>query len=131
MATSRRRKNEASSESGQQRHLPGRSLPQDDPVGAPALESRQAHHRTEERTLVSRPQDIGAEFEVEFSERHGLRKVPGSGSQWHSKLDAHGLGVRWSLKATKHGSYTIDSKDLWELVQSHAPGEDGAMRTEP
>lgn len=77
---------------------------------------------------MSRPQDIGPEFEKEFAEQHGLRRVPGSGAQWHSKLDAHGKGVRWSLKATKHGSYTITQQDLWELEQAHAPGSDGDMR---
>lgn len=78
--------------------------------------------------MVNRPQDIGDEFEAEFAERHGLRRVPGSGAQWHSKLDAHGKGVRWSLKATKYAGYTISEHDLGELLLAHAPGQDESMR---
>lgn len=77
---------------------------------------------------MSRPQDIGAEFEAAFVERHGLKKVAASGSQWHSKLDARGRGARWSLKATADASYRITPKDIFELVSAHAPGSDGAIR---
>lgn len=77
---------------------------------------------------VSRPQDIGKEFEDEFTERHGLKPVPGSGSQWHSKLDARGKGARWSLKATADASYRVKPEDIFELLSAHAPGSDGAMR---
>lgn len=77
---------------------------------------------------MSRPQDIGAEFEEEFVARHGLKRVAASGSQWHSKLDARGRGARWSLKSTADASYRVTPKDLFELTTAHAPGQDGAMR---
>ena len=76
----------------------------------------------------SRPQDIGGAFEQEFAERHGLKPVAASGSQWHSKLDANGRGARWSLKATKDVGYRIKPEDLVELLSAHAPGESGEMR---
>jgi hypothetical protein len=75
-----------------------------------------------------RPQEIGAEFEQEFIERHGLRSVPGSGNQWHSKLDAAGRGARWSLKATADRGYRITPRDILELLAANGPGEDGAIR---
>lgn len=61
-----------------------------------------------------RPQDIGTEFEEEFAEEMGLEPVPGSGAQWHSKLDVAGGGARWSLKATAHRSYRLKKSELVE-----------------
>lgn len=63
---------------------------------------------------MTTPQERGAEFEVQFSKRLGLRRVPGSGSQWHSKLDVHGKGARWSLKFTTKPSFTITARLIQE-----------------
>ena len=76
----------------------------------------------------ARPQDIGPEFEAEFIERHGLKPVAASGSQWHSKLDARGHGARWSLKATADRSYRITALDMLEAVEAcHGAGGTGEM----
>lgn len=63
-----------------------------------------------------RDADYGTEFEEQFAVRNGIRRVPGSGSQWHSKLDVHGRGARWSLKSTKHQSFSIGTELIRELV---------------
>lgn len=54
----------------------------------------------------------------------GLEPVPGSGSQWHSKLDVHGLGARWSLKSTKFGSFPL-STDFFDELREHTQGPGG------
>lgn len=78
-----------------------------------------------------RAQDIGAEFEESFAEEMGLDLVPGSGSQWHSKLDVSGGGARWSLKATSHKSYSLKKEDLLEIQAACAEtGEIGLMAIE-
>lgn len=70
--------------------------------------------------------DIGREFEEDFAEDMGLSVVPGSGNQWHSKLDVHGRGVRWSLKATRDHSFRVTEKDIKEMVLSvMGPGATG------
>ena len=40
----------------------------------------------------------GTEFEEEWAEEFGLKRVPGSGSTWHSKGDVAGNQTRWFLK---------------------------------
>lgn len=62
--------------------------------------------------------DIGRQFEEEFAEELGLEPVPGSGNQWHSKLDVTGGGARWSLKATGHASASIKKKDVLEAEEA-------------
>ena len=51
---------------------------------------------------------LGREFEEDLAYRFGLNQTPGSGNQWHSKLDIAGMGARWSLKFTKGRTFTID-----------------------
>ncbi len=93
-------------------------------MGALPLVAREA----QDGEALSRPQDIGREFEEEFAGRYGLRAVPGSGNQWHGKLDAAGRGARWSLKATADRGYRITPRDILELLAANAPGQDGLMR---
>lgn len=59
----------------------------------------------------------GIEFEEEFANEMGLTPVPGSGSQWHSKLDVSGQGARWSLKY-RDGSFRIDKAFIDEAVSA-------------
>jgi hypothetical protein len=75
---------------------------------------------------MSRLQDIGGRFEADFADEMGLERVPGSGSQWHSKLDVKGRGVLWSLKATT--AARISGKDFEEAIHAtFGPGGDGRM----
>lgn len=67
---------------------------------------------------MSEDTDRGFEFEREFARRHDMKPVPGSGSQWHSKLDTHGRGVRWSLKSTQFGSFQISKALIEEIVEA-------------
>jgi len=60
--------------------------------------------------------NIGTEFEHELSREFGLKRVPGSGNQSHSKLDLTGNGFRWSLKATTKLSASIRSSDIEEAI---------------
>ena len=59
---------------------------------------------------------IGDKFERDLSEEFGLRRVPGSGNQAHSKLDLAGNGFRWSLKATGKASSSIRTTDIEEAI---------------
>jgi len=63
-------------------------------------------------------QERGKEWEAELSEEFGLSLVPGSGNQWHSKLDISGKGARWSLKWTSKDSYRITKKDIQEALDA-------------
>lgn len=58
----------------------------------------------------------GTAFEREISKRLGLHLVPGSGNQWHSKLDLKGRFARWSLKFTEKASYKLSQSDWDEAV---------------
>ena len=62
--------------------------------------------------------NTGSNFEEELSKEFGIKRVPGSGNQFHSKLDAHGKGARWSLKATKNKSISIEQKTIDEAVDA-------------
>ena len=61
--------------------------------------------------------NIGDKFERDLSEEFGLRRVPGSGNQAHSKLDLEGFGFRWSLKATEKASASIRVADIDEAIR--------------
>lgn len=61
--------------------------------------------------------NLGREFEEEFAAEMGLTPVPGSGSQWHSKLDLYGTGARWSLKY-RASSFRIDKDFIDEAVDA-------------
>lgn len=61
---------------------------------------------------------IGKKFEEDLEKEFGLKRVVGSGNQWHSKLDLRGLGARWSLKATKKESISISSKVINEAIRA-------------
>lgn len=70
---------------------------------------------------------IGRQFEDDFAEQMGLQRVPGSGNQWHSKMDVRGKGALWSLKATKHASFSLKHEDWIELLTA-TYGMDGDGR---
>lgn len=57
----------------------------------------------------------GTTFEKEISRRLGLARVPGSGNQWHSKLDLTGRLSRWSLKFTEKDRYSLKQSDIDEM----------------
>lgn len=61
---------------------------------------------------------LGRDFEDELSREFGLEKVPGSGNQWHSKLDLKGRGFRWSLKSTSKDSFSIKKEDIDEAIRA-------------
>ena len=72
--------------------------------------------------------NIGTEFEEDLAKEFGLRKVPGSGNQWHSKLDLHGHGARWSLKATSKKSASISADTIDEaVIACYSPSGDGSI----
>lgn len=74
------------------------------------------------------PQEKGALFETDFAKKLGLSRVPGSGAVWHSKLDVHGKGGRWSLKFTEKPSFTITRKLIEEaLAATQGLGGDGSL----
>ncbi len=60
--------------------------------------------------------NIGIKFEEDLAKEFGLRRVPGSGNQFHSKLDVAGRGARWSLKATDNASASIKLSDIMEAI---------------
>ncbi len=78
--------------------------------------------------MILSKSNIGAKFEEELSTEFGLRRVPGSGNQAHSKLDLYGYGFRWSLKATDNSSCSIKLKDVQEAIQA-AYGLNGTGET--
>lgn len=55
-----------------------------------------------------RNRELGAQFEADMERDLGLERVPGSGNQWHAKLDNAGFGMRLSLKATFGKNHPID-----------------------
>ena len=71
--------------------------------------------------------EIGRKFEEDFAEEMGLQRVPGSGNQWHSKMDVRGRGALWSLKSTKHKSFSLKHDDWLELLTA-TYGMDGDGR---
>ncbi len=70
----------------------------------------------------------GTEFEEEMAEELDLKRIVGSGSTWHSKLDLKGKIARWSLKFTKHKSFVVDQGLIDEAVHAcEGPGGDGSI----
>jgi hypothetical protein len=61
---------------------------------------------------------IGKQFEEDLAAELGLKLVPGSGNQFHSKLDLYGQGARWSLKATEKASASIKVEDIVEAISA-------------
>lgn len=61
---------------------------------------------------------IGTQFEIDLAQELGIKRVPGSGNQFHSKLDLHGKGARWSLKATEKASASIKVADIIEAINA-------------
>jgi hypothetical protein len=57
---------------------------------------------------------IGEEWEEELAGRVGGKRVPGSGSQWHSKLDVKDVEILWSAKATEKEFYRLGADVLRE-----------------
>lgn len=62
--------------------------------------------------------NIGTKFEEDLAKEFGLKQVPGSGNQFHSKLDVQGKGARWSLKATGNASASIKLADIIEAINA-------------
>jgi len=72
--------------------------------------------------------NIGAKFEEELSKEFEIKKTPGSGNQWYSKLDLFGRGARWSLKATAKKSISIGQDVIDEAVNAcERMSGDGSM----
>ncbi len=70
----------------------------------------------------------GTEYEIEMSKRLGLKRIVGSGSTWHSKLDLKGKIGRLSLKFTKNKSFVVDQELIDEAVYAcEGPGGDGSV----
>ncbi len=70
----------------------------------------------------------GTEYEKEMESRLGLKRIVGSGSTWHSKLDLKGLIGRWSLKFTRNKSFVVDQTLIDEAVYAcEGPGGDGSV----
>ena len=68
----------------------------------------------------------GTEFEQEMSRELGLKRIVGSGSTWHSKLDLKGILARWSLKFTMFKSFVVNQSLIDEAVEAcEGPGGDG------
>jgi len=62
--------------------------------------------------------NIGRQFEEDLAKEFGIQRVPGSGNQYHSKLDVQGKGARWSLKATGKKSITLTQETLDEALEA-------------
>ena len=77
---------------------------------------------------MTAPQQLGREFEDDLALEFGLDVVPGSGNQWHSKLDLQGNEARWSLKFTLQNQFPLTYNDLVEAIKAcEGTGGDGAM----
>jgi hypothetical protein len=50
---------------------------------------------------VTTPQEEGFEFELDLEHDLGITRTPGSGNQWHSKLDLAGKSFRVSAKSSR------------------------------
>lgn len=61
-------------------------------------------------------QQAGFDFEDEMAKRLGLLPIPGSGSQWYSKLDLKGRMARWSLKHTTKDRFMVTTAFVDEAV---------------
>lgn len=69
-------------------------------------------------SITDRNREMGNRFEAEFAAEMGLERVPGSGNQFHSKLDETGFGARWSLKATIFKSFPLSTELIDEAVEA-------------
>lgn len=77
---------------------------------------------------MSSPQEQGREWEVTFSTMIGGTQVPGSGNQWHSKMDVKGNSILWSCKWTGNTGFLITNKVWQEVVDAvDGPGGTGAI----
>ena len=65
--------------------------------------------------------DAWEKFEEEFAAQLGLTRVPGSGSQWHCKMDVTGQGARWELKYRGNGRYTV-TRGVLDKILAEAEG---------
>ena len=83
---------------------------------------------TNQRSVKSLIGEGGLEFEKEMAKELGLKRIVGSGSTWHSKLDLKGFIARWSLKFTKNKSFVVDQALIDEAVYAcEGPGGDGSV----
>lgn len=66
---------------------------------------------------------IGRDFEKRFAKKTGANLVPGSGSQWHSKLDAKSNNIIWSLKRSDKDRVIINNDLIKEIDRAtKSPG---------
>lgn len=62
---------------------------------------------------------FGRQFEEDLAEEFNLEKVPGSGNQWHSKLDlTKGRIARWSLKCRFASSFFFSKSIMNEAIEA-------------
>jgi hypothetical protein len=68
--------------------------------------------------------DRGIAFEEEFAARFGVKPHRGSGNKWYARMDlGDGQPILWSLKSTKHASFSVQKSDIDEVVEAvEAPG---------
>lgn len=70
--------------------------------------------------------EAGRQFEREFAKLIGGELVPGSGSQWHAKLDVGGTSILWSLKWSSAEGVHVTPATIAEAVEAvHGPGGKG------
>ena len=68
------------------------------------------------------PQQEGRDWEPIFAKSIGADLVPGSGA-FFAKLDVRGATVLWSLKHTKHKSFSFKDDYMREAIEAiHGPG---------
>jgi hypothetical protein len=74
------------------------------------------------------PQQLGRDYESEFSKRYGGKPQPASGATPRYKLDWRGGGLLASLKRTIHKSYRLTADELQEtLAGAQGPGGRGEI----
>lgn len=68
--------------------------------------------------------DRGIQFEEEFAARFGVEPHRGSGNKWYCRMDlGTGQPILWSLKSTKHASFSVQQSDIDEVIEAvEAPG---------
>lgn len=65
---------------------------------------------------MSTPQKKGREFEVEHAKALEGELIPGSGNQWHRKMDVRDGVILWSCKSTDAASFRLKRDDIDEVV---------------
>lgn len=75
------------------------------------------------------PREEGLRWEQIWSESVDGDVTPGSGNQWHSKLDVRGKKITWSNKWTAQSTFTVNDALIEEFVAATSgPGSSGSDR---